>query len=77
MPTKVAKKFVPGPRKVREAEFPPEVVRDLSEKVYRERLGEGGAERMIAEDGDQGQKLRTRAAVMDDLTRSYLRAFSV
>lgn len=55
--------------------FDPEYIRDLSEKVYRIRLEQecpGNADRMIAKDEDQGQKLRNRAGQYDPLTRVYL-----
>lgn len=60
--------------KKREPEFDAGLVRAISEAVYRERLGEGGAARMIAEDADDGEALRERSASYDSLTRSYLRA---
>lgn len=49
---------------------PPEYVRDISEAVYRVRLGEDDTARMIAVDG--AEKLRKRAACYDILTRVYL-----
>jgi hypothetical protein len=49
-------------------------VRDISEAVYRHRLGDGG-KRMVELDGDDGTKLRARAIVYDSLTRSYLKVF--
>jgi hypothetical protein len=55
--------------------FDPCYVRDLSEAVYRIRLEQecaGNVERMIAKDGDSGQKLRNRAGQYDPLTRAYL-----
>jgi hypothetical protein len=58
----------------RDAEFPPDLVSKISEVVYRERLGPGGAESMIKKDGDDGSKLRGRSSSYDSLTRSYLRA---
>ena len=51
-------------------------IRDISEAVYKDRLN-GGAERMIAQDGDAGKKLRSRAGAYDQLTRSYLKALSI
>lgn len=64
-------------RPVRKPEFDVEHVRDVSEAVYRARLddesGEGAAERMIAKDGDGGEKLRRRAGAYDALTRAYMR----
>lgn len=62
----------------RETEFDPEMVRDLSEKVYRDLMdrdnGEGTVARMIKKDGDNGEKMRGRASSYDRLTRAYLRA---
>lgn len=55
--------------------YTPERIRDVSEAVYRARLEQsckGDVERMIAKDGDQGQKLRNRAGAYDPLTRVYL-----
>lgn len=52
--------------------FSDELVRDVSELVYRARLGESDTAKMIAEDKDQGQKLRSRAGSYDSLTRTYL-----
>jgi len=63
-------------RLVRQKEFPDELVRDVSEFVYRERLSEPDTASMIEKDGDNGEKLRKRAQVFDHLSRSYLRAFA-
>ena len=55
--------------------FKPEYIRDISEAVYRKRLEQdcpGNVERMIAKDGDKGEKLRNRAKPYDPLTRVYL-----
>lgn len=64
--------------KGRQAEFDPQEVRDISEKVYRDLLTTDGrasaVEDMIAKDGDNGEKLRQRAGSYDRLTRAYLRA---
>lgn len=64
--------------KERKVCFDPEYVRDISERVYRERLcdasGDGAVQRMVAKDGDGGQKLRGRAASYDVLSRAYLKA---
>ena len=61
--------------------FDPEYIRDISERVYRERLrqdgGEGSDLRMIEKDGDGGQKLRGRASSYDSLTRAYLKVLGV
>jgi len=48
-------------------------VRDISEKVYRERLGPDGVRRVIEKaDGDE-RVIRRTAASYDSLTRSYMR----
>jgi hypothetical protein len=57
----------------RPAEYDRDYIRDISEAVYRARLGDGGAERMIEKDGDAGETLRGRAGAYDSLTRDYLR----
>lgn len=64
----------------REPEFDQKLVRDLSEKVYRDLLErdnppEGAVARMIEKDGDSGEKMRERAGSYDRLSRAYLRAF--
>jgi hypothetical protein len=59
-----------------EPEFEPEYVRDISEAVYRERLGESDVASMIKNDKDDGKKLRGRSASYDGMTRSYLRAIN-
>lgn len=61
-------------RPKRGPEFDPEAVRDISEAVYRERLGKDDAAAMIEKDGDGGKKLRERASSYDNLTRAYMRA---
>jgi hypothetical protein len=66
-----AKISAPGGRT---SEFHVDAVRRVSEIVYRDRLGPGEAEKMVAKDGDNGQQLRERAAAYDSLTRSYMRA---
>ena len=47
-------------------------VRDISEAVYRLRLGKDDTQRMLAKDNDDGAKLRERAESYDSLTRAYL-----
>lgn len=59
-----------------EPEFDPVRVRDVSEVVYRERLGERDLKGMLEKDGDGGKKLRERAGAYDTLTRSYMRALN-
>jgi len=51
-------------------------VRDISEAVYRERLGQDGLEKMLRKDADDGAKLRERAGAYDALTRCYMRAMA-
>lgn len=60
----------------KKAQFTPEQIRDLSEKVYRIRLGESDVARQIEKDGDGGAKLRVRAGVYDSLSLSYFEAFN-
>lgn len=59
------------------AKFDPEYIRDISEKVYRERLGGTDAASMVAKDKDNGEKLRNRAGAYDPLTRVYLDALGI
>lgn len=54
--------------------FDPDYIRDLSEKVYRDRLGADDVASMIEKDNDGGAKLRSRAGLYDGLTRAYLKA---
>lgn len=49
-----------------------EQIRDISEKVYRHRLGKDDVRRMIAKDGDNGEKLRSRCSHYDDLVRDIV-----
>ena len=61
--------------------YDPQYVRRVSERVYRVELnresGEGSDQQMVAEDGDDGTKLRNRAAAYDRLTRVYLHALEI
>jgi hypothetical protein len=57
-----------------------EVIRNISEAVYRMRLEDeckGNVNRMLEKDGDGGIKLRNRAGSYDALTRAYAKAFGV
>lgn len=55
------------------SEWSMDFVTDLSEAVYRIRLGgEKESEAMIRADKDGGQKLRNRARSYDVMTRAYL-----
>lgn len=49
-------------------------IRDISVEVYKIRLGKKDAERMLAKDRDNGQKLRSRAESYDVLTKCYITA---
>jgi hypothetical protein len=51
-----------------------QLVREISERVYRERLGPGDLARMLEKDNDGGKKMRVRAASYDSLTRAYIKA---
>jgi len=52
-------------------------IRDIAEAVYRDRLGPRDTARMIAEDGDNGEKLRARAACYGPLVVPFCRALGV
>lgn len=59
--------------------YNPIEIRDISESVYCIRLEQdcpGNVARMIEEDEDTGERLRTRAAIYDPLTRVYLDVLS-
>lgn len=56
----------------RAAEFDAGHVRDISEAVYRDRMGEKDASERIAKIG--AAKFREHAGLYDALTRAYLRA---
>jgi hypothetical protein len=66
--------------KERKPAFSSELIRDISERVYRIKLedssggGSGAVQRMIDRDKDGGEKLRNRAGAYDPLTRAYLEA---
>lgn len=48
-------------------------IRDISEKVYRHRLGDDDVKRMIEKDGnDGGVELRKRSGIYDPLVRDIL-----
>jgi hypothetical protein len=57
--------------------YDPKMVRDISEAVYRMRLGDDDTQRMLAKDNDGGEKLRGRAKSYDSLTRCYLEVLEV
>lgn len=54
-----------------------ERIKDIAEAVYRDRLGERDTARMIADDKDQGQKLRARAGIYVPLVAPFARAFGI
>lgn len=47
----------------------------ISEAVYKERLGPDSVRRMLANDKDDGAKLRGRSEQYDALTRAYIKVF--
>ena len=67
-------------KKEREPTYSHDFVRDISEVIYREGLEKacsGDVAKMIAKDGDNGEKLRVRAGFYDGLTHSYLKALDI
>ncbi len=54
-----------------------EHIRDISEVIYRKRLGPDDVKRMIEKDADGGNKLRARASVYDWLVAEVLEALGV
>lgn len=59
----------------RPADFDPEFVRDVSEAVYRQRVGEEDIVRMIEK--HDAAFVRRNAGSYDTLTRAYLRTLRV
>ena len=59
-------------RAPRPVEFDPTMVRDISEIVYRDRMGDKDANELVARVGTA--KFREWAGAFDTLTRAYLRA---
>ncbi len=57
--------------------YTPEKIRDISETVYRLRLGDEDVARMSKKDADNGEKMRERAASYDTLTRAYLQVLGL
>lgn len=53
--------------------YTPERIRDISEKVYRHRLGKEDTARMLEKDKQRKLQLRDRAGMYDDLVRDVLR----
>jgi hypothetical protein len=74
--TNTTRESEPKAKKVRVPEFDETLVRNLSEHVYRQRLGEEDTASMLEKDGDGGAKLRERAKCYDAFSRDYLRAFA-
>lgn len=54
-----------------------ERIKDIAEAVYRDRLGERDVARMIAEDKDNGEKLRGRAQSYAPLVVPFCKALGV
>ena len=54
-----------------------EAITDISEAVYRLALGPAGVKSMLAQDNDDGVKLRNRAKVRNATTVMYLRVLSL
>jgi hypothetical protein len=54
-----------------------EKIRDISEAVYRVRLGPRDTASMIAKDKDEGQKLRQRAEIYDPLVVPMAEAMGI
>ena len=52
-------------------------IKDIAEAVYRDRLGERDAARMIADDQDNGEKLRGRAQFYVPLVEPFCKALGV
>lgn len=62
-------------QRARKVRFNPSYVRDLGVEVYKRRLSSGDmGKRMIEEDADGGAKLRSRAAIYDEILHEALRA---
>lgn len=52
-------------------------IKDIAEAVYRDRLGERDVARMIADDEDNGEKLRGRAQSYASLVIPFCKALGV
>lgn len=52
-------------------------IRDIAEAVYRDRLGDHDVARMIADDKDNGEKLRGRAKIYEPLVVPFCKALGV
>lgn len=77
-PKDVDKKDVRHAAEAIRGSFHDDAIRNLSEMVYRLRLESGDlGERMVKDDEDAGEKLRSRAGQYDSLTRDYLKALTL
>lgn len=54
------------------AKYTPEQIRDISEKVYRHRLGKEDTSRMLEKDKTRKLQLRDRAGIYDDLVKDII-----
>ncbi len=54
------------------AKYTAEQIRDVSEKVYRKRLGVDDTARMLEKDKTRKLQLRDRASLYDDLVQDIL-----
>lgn len=54
------------------AKFTAEQIRDVSEKVYRKRLGADDTRRMLEKDKTRKLQLRDRASIYDELVKDIL-----
>lgn len=52
--------------------YTPEQIRDISEKVYRHRLGQEDTRRMLEKDKTRKLQLRDRAGIYDDLVKDII-----
>lgn len=59
------------------AKLSAEEIRDISERIYRKRLGNEDAQRMIEKDKDGGKKLRSRAGGYDSIVADVLEAIGM
>jgi HD superfamily phosphohydrolase YqeK len=59
------------------AKYTPEQIRDVSEKVYRHRLGKEDVARMLKKDETRKLQLRDRAGIYDDLVKDILTVLEI
>lgn len=70
----------PHPARTEKPKIPPldtERLRDIAEAVYRDRMGERDVAKMIADDKDNGEKLRGRAKIYEPLVVPFCKALGV